>query len=182
MITQQKPIWHDLLLQPDSYVKSPNQFENSSYKQHGLYLRLYGKITGRLVFYVQRKITPLTKSGSPQLSGQMGPVSRRGGSHRSWHQCLQKDTTNQYFEGTSLQTARTTWPWVSWGPDRDGWPRKNMGEIAVHTILWNWNVQYAVQAVIAVRCSHNWKSLTSAEERFWESSFGLCVFYDLWCT
>ena len=35
MITQQKPIWHDLLLQPDPYVKSPNQFENTSYKQHG---------------------------------------------------------------------------------------------------------------------------------------------------
>ena len=34
MITQQKPIWHDLLLQPDPYVKSPNQFENTSYKQH----------------------------------------------------------------------------------------------------------------------------------------------------
>ena len=37
MITQQKPIWHDLLLQPDPYVKSPNQFENTSYKQHGFF-------------------------------------------------------------------------------------------------------------------------------------------------
>ena len=48
MITQQKPIWHDLLLQPDPYVKSPNQFENTSYKQHGFFMFFivltYGKI------------------------------------------------------------------------------------------------------------------------------------------
>ena len=38
--------WHDFVLRLAPYVKSPNQFENTSYKQHGLNVYI-------CIFYLQ---------------------------------------------------------------------------------------------------------------------------------